>query len=510
MAITQRGARSRPALSAIGAAAFLGLTTPAQTWAQAAGSAATASPETLDQMRAELQALRAEEAAAQAAEHARSQRIEALARQLGMAPSESSPTAAATVATTSAPPIETITPTPEAQTPIQTKGQAPRNFEIYGFAQADYIQDFKRVDPNWDATLRPSKIPTTPGEFGSNGQSIISVRQSRFGVQASQEVAGEPFYVKFEFDLFGTGANEGQTTFRLRHAYGSWGPILAGQTNSVFMDADNFPNVIDYWGPNGMIFVRTPQIRYTWKSGPHEIAVALEHVLNNIDPGNIREFDPELPVTNDEKVPDLTAHYRYDGAFGHVQLAGVLRRVGYDTPAPFNDEPKGHNTGWGVNLSSNVKTWQKDVLHVSAVYGHGIASYMNDGGVDLAPQTLVQPPAHSFAGPTFTTEAVPIWGVMAYYDHYWTKVLSSSFGYSEVRVVNTPVQDPSAFKVGQYASANLLWSPDPRILIGGEFLWGRLVDKSGTTCPTCGLPSMGDDTRFQLTFKYSFSSNDFR
>src|SRR5688572_29955549 len=49
--------------------------------------------------------------------------------------------------------------------------------EIYGFAQADYIQDFKRVNPAWDDTLRPSRIPTQPGQFGSDGQAIIGARQ---------------------------------------------------------------------------------------------------------------------------------------------------------------------------------------------------------------------------------------------------------------------------------------------------------------------------------------------
>ena len=36
-------------------------------------------------------------------------------------------------------------------------------FEIYGFAQADFVQDFKHVNSNWDDTLRPSRIPTTDG-----------------------------------------------------------------------------------------------------------------------------------------------------------------------------------------------------------------------------------------------------------------------------------------------------------------------------------------------------------
>lgn len=492
MASSQHGARRNwPAGTCAVLATLLSAAVPGLARTQPAAASGGASAQDLDQMRAELQALQAEEAAARAAEQARSQRIEVLARQLGV--------------TEAAPPVASIPATAEAQTPVQTSGEAPRKFEIYGFAQADYIQDFKRVDQNWDATLRPSRIPTTSGEFGSNGQSIISVRQSRFGVQASQEIAGEPLFVKFEFDLFGTGADEGKTTFRLRHAYGSWGPILAGQTNSVFMDGDTFPNVVDYWGPNGMVFLRTPQIRFTWKRGPHELAIAAEHAVNDIDPGNIRELDPALGsgITNDEKIPDFTAHYRYDGGFGHVQLAGIIRRVGFDTPGAPENEPKNHDTGWGVNLASNLNTWGKDVLHLSAVYGRGIASYMNDGGTDLAPKAVLEAIQLGLPIPpgALSPEAVPIYGLMAYYDHLWSKSLSTSLGYSQVRVDNTNFQEPDAFRLGQYASANLLWTPDPRILMGAEYLWGRRKDKNGAD---------GDDSRLQFTFKYNFSSNDFR
>jgi hypothetical protein len=46
------------------------------------------------------------------------------------------------------------------------------------------------------------------------------------------------------------------------------GPLLAGQTNSLFMDGDVFPNTIDYWGPAGMVFYRNVQLRWTpFKSG---------------------------------------------------------------------------------------------------------------------------------------------------------------------------------------------------------------------------------------------------
>ncbi|MGH6911842.1 MAG: DcaP family trimeric outer membrane transporter, partial [Phenylobacterium sp.] len=378
-------------------------------------------------------------------------------------------------------------------------------FEIYGFAQADYIQDFNRVNPNWDATLRPSKIPTTAGTFGDNGQSIISVRQSRFGVQASQDIAGEPLFVKFEFDLFGVGGDEGQTTFRLRHAYGSWGPILAGQTNSLFMDGDTFPNTIDYWGPNGMVFLRNPQVRFTYKMDSGEFAIAVEKPGNDIDPGNIREIAPELGanITGDEKWPDLTAHFKFGDDWGHVQIAGILRKVGYETIGTPDNRPKNSKMGWGINGSANIKTWNKDVLHLSAVYGEGIASYMNDGGTDLGPKLTVgvsrpivgAPPTGSLRG-----DVVPLLGLVAYYDHYWNDSFSSSIGWSMVDVDNTSFQSADAFNKAQYASVNLLWTPDKRILIGGEFLWGEREDFN---------KNKGDDMRLQFSFKYSFSSNDF-
>jgi hypothetical protein len=480
MTFARRGAGARLSLSTLKIFAAL---------AAAAAPSLAVAQQSLDQMRAELQALRAEEAAARAAEQARAQRIDALARQLGL---EASP-----------PPVQTI-PAEQAGATSASRREPGRNFDIYGFAQLDYIQDFKRVDQDWDATLRPSRIPTTKGASGSDGQSIISVRQSRFGVQASQEIAGEPLKLKFEFDLFGTGADAGQTTFRLRHAFGSWGPLLAGQTNTNWMDIDTFPNVFDYWGPNGMVFLRTPQIRYTYKSGPHEFAAAIEHATNDIDPGNIRRFDPELgaSIRNDEKIPDLTAHYRYDGGWGHVQLGGILRRVGFDTPGAPDNQPKGHKTGWGVNLSSNIKTWGKDVLHLSAVYGEGIATYMNDGGTDLGPKArlVAMTPGSPTPRIVLSPDVLPLFGLMVYYDHNWSDHWTSSIGYSQTRVDNLNFQAPDAFRLGQYASANLFYTPDPHLFMGGEFLWGERKDKDG---------SIGNDTRLQLSVKYTFSSNDF-
>src|SRR4030095_1137748 len=364
-------------------------------------------------------------------------------------------------------------PPPMQYTPAAPRPPRDHNLELYGFVQLDAIQDFKRVDPDWDATLRPSRIPTQKGQFGGDGQSIFSVRQSRLGAKATGMLAGKPYEAKFEFDLFGTGVDAGQTTFRVRHMYAKWGPFLAGQTNTLFMDGDIFPNVVDYWGPAGMVFVRTPQLRWTfWDNDGLTAAVALEHPSDDIDPGNIRLIDEDIAanIQSNEELPDLTAAIRYGGDWGHVRLAGILRKVGYDTRGTEDNEPDGHKTGWGVNATTAVKLGFA-TPRLGVVYGRGIATYMNDGGMDLAPSvsTIFEPPSVILVP---QAEAVKLLGVSAYVDLQWSKELSSALGYSFTKVDNTNFQDDTAFHKGEYASANLLWTHGD-ILAGGEFLWGR-------------------------------------
>ena len=391
---------------------------------------------------------------------------------------------------------------PIQYTPAAQKAPGDHNLELYGFIQLDAIQDFKRVHPDWDATLRPSRIPTTKGEFGSDGQSVFSIRQSRLGAKATGMLAGKPYEAKFEFDLYGTGVDAGQTTFRPRHFYAKWGPFLAGQTNTLFMDGDIFPNVFDYWGPNGMVFVRTPQLRWTFlENGPWTAAVALEHPSDDIDTGNLRLIDEELAssIQANEELPDLTAAIRYGGDWGHVRLAGILRKIGYDTPGTEGNEPDGSETGWGLNLTSAIKLGIA-TPRLGVVYGRGIATYMNDGGMDLAPAVTVIPdPDDGTILLVPRAEAVKLLGMSAYVDFQWSKQWASALGYSFVKVDNTNFQDATAFHKASYASGNLLWSPDSNILTGLELLWGKRVDNDGDS---------GTDFRAQYSFKWSFSSKN--
>ena len=94
-----------------------------------------------------------------------------------------------------------------------------------------------------------------------------------------------------------------------------------------------------------------------------------------------------MQVQNNEELPDLTAQFRFGGDWGHLQFGGILRKVGYEIRVDSSrrvEQPAARRAGVSMSASA-INTFGKDKLLLSVVYGEGIASYMNDGGMDLAP-----------------------------------------------------------------------------------------------------------------------------
>lgn len=361
------------------------------------------------------------------------------------------------------------------------------NYNFYGFVQIDAIYDFDRMDPAWKDSLRPSKIPVNcPGDpgCGTDGEFIFSVRQTRFGVVTTAPTELGTLKTQLEFELYGVGSDEGKTTPRLRHAYGELGAFLAGQTWSNFMDIDVFPNSIEYWGPPSMIFWRNMQVRWTpWKGEQSSFSVALESPSASIDDGKLDGISSNLNLSGKTKYPDLTAHWRTKGDWGHIQIGGILRSVGYENTASANGEPSGSKTGYGVNLSGNLKLGHQGVIKAQLAWGKAIASYFNDGGIDLAPDANLQP------------ETLTILGWLLFYDHNWNDKWSSSVGWAMTDQDNSAGQVNDAFKGSQYGLVNLLHYPTKNTMIGGELQYGEYEQLDGVKA---------DDTRAQFSMKYMF------
>ncbi len=417
------------------------------------------------------------------------ERVKALEQQEhAPVPAPSSPTAAprdpATHAEKEAPGVKGARVIAPQSAPEEGAWGGEARLEISGKVQLDFIYDFDRVDPDWNATLRPSTIPVNcPGDpgCGEDGETVFSVRQTSLGFKAFVPTTAGELKAEVSFDLFSTGG--GQTSARLLNAWGALGNRIGlGQYYTLFMNQDAFPNVVDYWGPNGMVFVRNPQIRYlAYEKEGLKLAFSLEAPNAAIDTGKVADIDPALNVRSHTQWPDAVGKLSWDQDWGHFQVAGVLRSVGFETLG--DDVDSDEELGWGVNVSGWLKVGAKNRLIGQVVYGEGIASYMNDGGVDLAPSSSLK------------AETVKTLGAFVYYDHYWNDKWSSSVGASIHRQDNTGGQLPTAYKEGLYASANILWYPAKNVLTGVEFLWGRLEQNDGES---------GDDFRVQFSGQYKY------
>ncbi|MFC4313689.1 DcaP family trimeric outer membrane transporter [Steroidobacter flavus] len=363
--------------------------------------------------------------------------------------------------------------------------------DVYGFAMLDMGYQSKQNDPDWFDVVRPTKLPSFKDEFGADENWFSGVRQSRLGVKTSTPTGLGDLKTIFEFELFGTGVDAGQTTFRLRHAYGELGHFGAGQTWSPFMDIDVFPNSIEYWGPNGMVFFRNVQLRWMPIQGDTRLTFALERPGASADQGNysdrieLQNISPHFPY------PDVSGEFRLGRDWGYVEIAGIVRYIEWEDRLADQFNLSGDEVGWGVNLSSNLKLGNS-TLRLQAVYGEGIQNYMNDAPADVGIRNNFSNPTRPIVG-----EVLPVLGIVAFIDINWNDHMSTSLGYSMVDIDNSDGQADDAFKHGDYALVNLLFTPVKNFMWGPEVQYGRRENfRDGFT---------SDDLRVQFSFKYSFS-----
>jgi hypothetical protein len=372
-----------------------------------------------------------------------------------------------------------------------------KSMEIYGFIMTDAGYNFNQIDPDWYDVIRTTKLPSYKNQYGTNGNVYFSVRQTRLGFKNYFPTALGELKTTFEFELFGTGVDAGQTTFRLRHAYAELGKFGVGQYWSPFMDIDIFPNTLEYWGPVGMPLFRNIQIRYMPIQGDDKLTFALERPGASADQGQyagrveLQGVKPRFPL------PDFSAEYRKAFKAGYVELAGIVRYIKWEDQNNDQYNFSGDAVGWGLNLTTNIKAGKNTTFRGGVVYGEGIENYMNDAPVDIGvknnPGNVVTP---------LLGKALPVLGVTAFVDHNWNEKFSSSLGYSSEKITNSDGQNANEFHVGEYAVGNLLWYPAKNVMAGVELQWGHRENFSD------GWKT--DITKLQFSFKYNFSQAFYR
>ena len=204
-------------------------------------------------------------------------------------------------------------------------------FDLYGFVMADMIFEFGQSNPDWFDALRPSKLPAVEDEFGKNGRFYAGIRQSKLGVKSTLPTGIGQLKTTFEFDLYGVGVDAGQTTIRPRTMWGEIGHFGAGQADSPFMDGDVFPNILEYWGPAGMLYFRQPQVRWMPilpSQGNHnsKASIALERPGASGDQGRYVDASSSTTSRRASRSRPLGG-IPHGTNWGYVELAGIVRAI---------------------------------------------------------------------------------------------------------------------------------------------------------------------------------------
>ncbi|RJS17699.1 hypothetical protein DRW03_27310 [Corallococcus sp. H22C18031201] len=332
--------------------------------------------------------------------------------------------------------------------------------------------------PTWFTT---STIPVRgqPLFHSAGAQTVATANPSDVSVEMRGKTELGPMRM-----LFKTSFAQARPTFGFHpdYFYAQIGSVLAGFTDSTFVDVDAYPSTLDFEGPNALVFSRHAVVRYSHKlsADPHRrmfLHLSLEQPEVDVptDAGTARSW-----------MPDVVAAWRAEGAWGHAQLAGIVRVIG--TQAENRNES--HSVaGVGGNLTGAVHLSHRHTLLVGVAGGQGLGAYFNDTGGAQYDAAL------NAAG---DLKALPLLGAYVGAKVEWCPMLSSTatYGWLELWDRNEERSLTSkGLRRSQYASLNLVARPMKGVLAGIEGLWGynRAID---------GLS--GQAVRGQLTLQYRY------
>ena len=212
-----------------------------------------------------------------------------------------------------------------------------------------------------------------------------------------------------------------------------------------------------------MVGLRNPLIRYTQPLGDQN-SVGISVEKSRTDAPFSTQFG--APVTSSTR-PDLIAFYRYENPHGHLNFAGVSRSIG--GVIPNENGLENHVNGFGGSVSGTWGTARNNVVF-QFVYGKGISTYYNDNyglGSDVgfnAHNQLVATPCGS--------------GNIGY-QHYWTKLLRSTFDYGYLQINNTAADPGTNYHISHYATGNFIAQPSVNWMFGAEYVYGSVERKDG-------------------------------
>jgi hypothetical protein len=420
----------------------------------------------------------------------------------GGATSAGAAPAASTAATSPAPaggaagaasPAAPTGPAPVQSASILPNAAAGTKFVYTGFVKADAL---------WTDAADGSIAENTPGRdfyvpaatpvggFDKDPNLDAHVKQTRLILGTDTPLGGKDvLQTRVEVDLFGSSLGDQRTTntygVQVRHAFVQWREWLVGQTWSNFEDPTALPEAVDFIGStDGTVFVRQPQVRWT-RGG---LSLSAENSETTISPFRAAAQNARV-VSDDSAMPDLVAKYTWRGTWGQLSGAVLGRQLKYAqlsaTGVRLADDTK--YTG-ALSLSGKLAFGQDDLRFV--LVGGNLGRYV---GLNFANDAVL-----TTNGVTGVAQLDAIDGYAGFvaWRHPWTKTVRTNLYYAMQSYDNAVAYTGGlANKSSWSATANVIWSPLPKLDVGAEFRHAVRELESGAD---------GVLNRLQFTTKYSF------
>ncbi len=351
------------------------------------------------------------------------------------------------------------------------------SFRLRGFVRLAALYDLEPIG------LRDAFVPNTIPVPQTEGENFnMSGRISRFGIESwtPTDWCERTIHTFIEGDFFNgpdQAAGGGGNPFRLRHAFFDVGWFRFGQQNTVFMDGTLWPSLVDFQGPNGWTNQRQPSGRITVPLTERLFwASSMERPFSNITTNGLGD--------QVQDVPDFATHLRFEGDLGHLQLAGIVRTLGYRPNGGDVERLTGSGLSahavfhpWAILLGTNPVTdddpsgLTRSRILLQGTWGPGVGRYINDlSGQGLDGQ--VDPITGEF-------DTVVAGGWNASYEHWFNERWLSNVTYSQVNVDNNANQPGTTYDSAQYIAVSLWWIPVTRLSLGVEYIWGERENLSG-------------------------------
>jgi len=339
-----------------------------------------------------------------------------------------------------------------------------------------------RTNGYYDFTGMPSTEGFMPydipvGEESVDGLSSVyaGARQSRIGIEgnANTRVGKIKTYIEVDF------ASRSESLLRLRHAYAEWNFFKIGYSWSTFMDNASLPATVDFEGPNSSLNKRHGIIRYERKFGERSIAgVSLESPQTDY----FNPADTLIENKNKQSNFDIAGRFKYFNKLGHVQVAGIFRRIQY-----LNQNKMDVLYGWGILLSTNLTLNKKNILSGQYSFGRGIANYYV-GFVNRQLDAVYDPVLA-----TMTLKEIT--GGFLSFTHIFNPSWKFSLTGGTSHIRGKDFEPDDTFRSSRYFASNVFYNPIETIRLGFEVTTGSRTNLD---------KQMGKSTRISLLASFDF------